>query len=192
MVLQIWVHGRVALKLRRHSLLLLLLDLLGGGQCRLSQAPTKVVQIIEQHVELLLQRSHMRRHILVLLRIFEATTAIERIDALEVQVPAALARRLAVALDFAALALVTTSRRQYVLFSGCMREKGMPTMRARYFSTGATCCWRFGSHLWPFSCCRGHRQGCRRTAGEGAAAVRVVRSDFSRPTQWRRVHASSP
>ena len=95
------------------------MDLLGDGVCWLSQAPSKVVQVVKQHVDLFLQRSHVRRHILVLLRIFEAITAIRRIDALEVQVSAALAWRLAVALDFAALALVAASQCQYALFSGC-------------------------------------------------------------------------
>lgn len=114
MVLQRRIDGCIALRVRRHSLRRrrrwLLLNLLGNGGCRLSQAPAKVVQVVKQHVDLLLQRSHMRRHILVLLRIFKAIAAIGRIDALEVQVPAALAWRLAVALDFAALALVTASQ----------------------------------------------------------------------------------
>ena len=73
------------------------------------QAAAKVVQVVEQHVDLFLQRGHVRRHILILLRIFKAIAAVGRIDALEVQVPAALAWRLAVALDFSALALVAGS-----------------------------------------------------------------------------------
>lgn len=120
MILQRRVDGRVALRWRWQILLLLLLlllrrrrllllDLLGNGGCWLSQAPSKVVQVVEQHVNLLLQRSHVRRHILVLLRILKAIAAVGRIYAFEVQVPTALARRLAVALDFAALALVTAS-----------------------------------------------------------------------------------
>lgn len=48
----------------------------------------------------------MRRHVLVLLRVLEAIAAIWRIDALEVQVSAALAGRLAIALDLATLALI--------------------------------------------------------------------------------------
>ena len=64
----------------------------------------------------------MRHHILVLLRIFEPIAAIRLIDALEVQVPAALARRLAVALDFASLALVTALPCQYAMLSFRMRK----------------------------------------------------------------------
>jgi hypothetical protein len=61
------------------------------------------------------------------LRIFKAIAAIGRIDALEVQVPAALAWRLAVALDFASLALVTASPCQHALFSACaQRGSGLP------------------------------------------------------------------
>ena len=52
----------------------------------------------------------MRRHILVLLRVLEAIAAVGRVDALEVQVAAALARRLAIALDLAPLALVAGQR----------------------------------------------------------------------------------
>ena len=69
-------------------------------------------------------------------------------------------------------------------------------MRAICIASGATCYWRPASRPRPFSCCRVHRQGCRRTAGDGAvvaaAAVVVVQSDCSRPTQWQRAHASSP
>lgn len=49
----------------------------------------------------------MFRHVLVFLRIFEAIAAVWRIYALEVQVPAALARCLAITFDFAALTFVT-------------------------------------------------------------------------------------
>ena len=52
----------------------------------------------------------MRGHVLVLLRVLEAIAAVGRVDALEVQVAAALAGRLAIALDLAALALVARQR----------------------------------------------------------------------------------
>lgn len=146
MVLQGRVDGCVALRLRRDSLLLLLwrrrrllLNLLGNRWCRLSQAPTKVVQVVKQHVDLVLQRSHVRRHILVLLRIFKAIATIGRIDALETQVAAALAWVLAVALDFATLAFVTGSRRQYMdaLVGRCRRKEDDPLPCKRNVS-GAT------------------------------------------------------
>ena len=49
-------------------------------------------------------------------------------------------------------------------------------MRAICIASGATCYWRPASRPRPFSCCRVHRQGCRRTAGDGAvvAAAAVV------------------
>lgn len=148
MVLQGRVDGCVALRLRRDSLLLLLwrrrrrrllLNLLGNRRCRLSQAPTKVVQVVKQHVDLVLQRSHVRRHILVLLRIFKAIATIGRIDALETQVAAALAWVLAVALDFATLAFVTGWRRQYMdaLVRRCRRKEDDPLPCKRNVS-GAT------------------------------------------------------
>ena len=49
----------------------------------------------------------MFHHVLVFLRVFEAIAAVWRIYTLEVQVPAALAWGLTIALDLATLALVT-------------------------------------------------------------------------------------
>lgn len=98
---------------RRNRLLMLLLlllrlwrHLLRHRSCRLTQAATEVVQVVKEHVDLVLQRRDVRGHILVLRRVFEASTAIGRIDTLEVQVAASLAGRLAVAFDLATLALV--------------------------------------------------------------------------------------
>lgn len=66
----------------------------------------------------------MCRDVIVLRRILEAIAAIGRIDTLEVQVPAALASRLAIALDLAVLALIaiTLSRRQSAPIYVCMRK----------------------------------------------------------------------
>ena len=72
----------------------------------MSQSCAHAIHILKQHIDLILQRGHMRRHILVLLRVLEAIAAIGRVDALEVQVAAALAGRLAIARDLATLALI--------------------------------------------------------------------------------------
>ena len=93
-------------------LLLLLWNLLSHGRRwrRLSQDGAQGVHVLEQHVDLVLQRGHVCGHIFVLGRVLEAIAAVGRVDALEVQVAAALARRLAVALDLAPLALVARQR----------------------------------------------------------------------------------
>lgn len=95
-------------------LLLLLgvrLELLGQGRRRLShgrlaKARAQVVQVFEEHVHLILKRCDVRRHLLVFGRVLEAIAAIGRVDALQVQVTASLARCLAIALDLAPFALI--------------------------------------------------------------------------------------
>ena len=86
---------------------LLLLLLWHRRRRRLSQRSAHRIHILKQHVDLVLQAGHVGGHVLVLLRVLEAIAAVGRIDTLEVQVAAALAGRLAVALDLAPLALVT-------------------------------------------------------------------------------------
>jgi hypothetical protein len=64
-------------------------------------------EVVEEVVDLLLERRYMRRHLLELVRFFEVVTAIRRILAVEVEVSAPLTGCLAIALDLAPLTLVT-------------------------------------------------------------------------------------
>lgn len=112
MILQRRVDGCIRLLCRSRTrlrlVLRLLLHLLRHGRCWLTQASTQIVQVVKQHVDLILERCDMGRHVLVFLRVLEAIAAVGRVDAFEVQVAASLTRCLAVALDLAALALVAT------------------------------------------------------------------------------------
>jgi hypothetical protein len=115
MILQRRIDRRPRMRRRRDRRLLLLLllrNLLRNirRRRRLSQSRAQGIHILKQYIDLVLQRSHVASHVLVLLRVLEAIAAVGRVDALEVQVAAALARRLPVALDLAPLALVARQR----------------------------------------------------------------------------------
>lgn len=116
MILQRRIDRRAGMRRWRERALLLLLllwNLLSHRwrrRHRLSQGGAKGVHVLEQHVDLVLQRGHVGGHVLVLGRVLEAIAAVGRVDALEVQVAAALAGRLAIALDLAPLALVARQR----------------------------------------------------------------------------------
>jgi hypothetical protein len=62
---------------------------------------------LEEIVDLLLQRGYMRRHLLELVAILERVTTVGSIGALQVEIPAALAWRLAIALDLSPFAFIT-------------------------------------------------------------------------------------
>lgn len=111
-MLQRRIDRRARMRRRRQrSLLLLLWSLLRDRRRRgLSQHRAQGIHVLKQDVDLVLQRGHVRGHVLVLLRVLEAIAAVGRVDALEVQVAAALAGCLAVALDLAPLALVARQR----------------------------------------------------------------------------------
>ena len=78
----------------------------GGAIAVQLDVRAQAVQVVEEVVDLLLQTRDVRRHLLELVALLEVVAAIGRIQALETEVAASLARRLPVALDLAPLALV--------------------------------------------------------------------------------------
>jgi hypothetical protein len=63
-------------------------------------------EILEEIVDLLLERRYVRRHLLELVAVFERVAAVGRVGALQVEVPATLAWCLAIALDLSSFAFV--------------------------------------------------------------------------------------
>lgn len=64
-------------------------------------------EVLEEIVDLLLERSYMRRHLLELVAVFERVAAVGSVGALQVEIAAALTWRLAIALDLPPFALIT-------------------------------------------------------------------------------------
>jgi len=78
----------------------------GAGRGRVDGS-TQSGETVEEVVDLGLQMVDMGVHALELVRVFEAVAAVGRVQALEGEVAAALARRLPIALDLSPLTLVT-------------------------------------------------------------------------------------
>lgn len=74
----------------------------------MSELSTKAIQILKQHIDLILQRAYLSRQVSELLRFLEASAAIRRIYAFEVEISASLAGRLAIAFDLATLTFIAT------------------------------------------------------------------------------------
>jgi hypothetical protein len=75
------------------------------GDDTLPQVRAEVVELMVEGIDLLLKRVHVPGHLLVFRRVLEAIAAVGRVDAVEVEIAAALAGRLAVAFDLATFAL---------------------------------------------------------------------------------------
>jgi hypothetical protein len=71
---------------------------------------TEGAEVVEELVDLLLERVYMRRHLLELVRLLEIVATIWRILAVKVEVTTSLTRCLAIALDFASLTLIAGTR----------------------------------------------------------------------------------
>lgn len=68
---------------------------------------TQGIEAVEKGVDLLLESTDLFVHLLVLIRVLEVVgAAVGRVQTLQVEMATSLARRLAVALDLASLALV--------------------------------------------------------------------------------------
>lgn len=66
----------------------------------------KLVQLIVQYTDLILQKRYLLRHVLELLRFLEAGATVRRINTFEIEVAASLARSLAIAFDLASFAFI--------------------------------------------------------------------------------------
>lgn len=90
---------------------------------------SQLIKLLVQRTNLVLQHVQMVRHVLELLRVLEASAAVGRIYAFEVEVAASLARSLPIALYLAALAFITIPIVNESSSPQLLRMRGSPSNR---------------------------------------------------------------